>query len=464
VSFHTPGHKGRVDQFELAGFDGIYGNIIKHDISELPGADSLNCPVGCIRETMLNYAAAYGVKRTELLVNGSSSGLIAAIMSCVPRGGKLILGRNSHQAAFSALRMGGIQPIYLRPEINEELGLQTCITADEVSAACDSYLDAGAVLITSPNYFGFLSDIEEIAKIAHEHDMFLIVDQTHGAHLSFFDYEDETYNGKNYARKMLAAENQGADIVINGISESLFGLTGGGILNICTDAVDEDLLAENLRMLQAADASYILLASLDVNDIIMRKWGIKLVHAWKRDIEWLFAKAEHITGLTLVKAGRLVDYTRLNISMAELGISGEQLDRELRSRGIIAEMVHGDYVLLVTGAGSRRSDYEALAEALQEISENYIFSRSEIAHTEGFSDFIMGATDVPTKREAVPLYHADGRVVYSPITIYPPGSAIVCPGEILNAEVLSYIARAVANGDKISGVDEEGYVYVGAES
>jgi len=158
VSFHMPGHKGRSDIFERAGYGEFLRGMISEDITEIPGADALYCPETTIKAVMDNYAELYGVKHTELLVNGSSAGVMAAVLACVPRGGKLILGRNSHHSAFSALRLGGIKPVYVAPEING-FGLQAEISPETLKKACRENPDASAVLITSPNYYGALSDI-----------------------------------------------------------------------------------------------------------------------------------------------------------------------------------------------------------------------------------------------------------------------------------------------------------------
>ncbi len=187
VSFHMPGHKGRSELFAAAGYGGLVKDAAAWDITEVPGADSLFCPRGVLRNVMDNYAELYGARHTELLVNGSSAGLIAAVISSVPVGGKLILGRNSHHSVFSALRLGGINPVYLRPETDPQFNLAAEISPYELEAACDAHPDASAVLITSPNYCGVMSDISVLADIAHEHGMLLIVDQAHGAHLRFFD-------------------------------------------------------------------------------------------------------------------------------------------------------------------------------------------------------------------------------------------------------------------------------------
>ena len=143
-----------------------------------------------------------------------------------------------------------------------------------------------------------------------------------------------------------------------------------------------------------------------------------------------------------------LDYTKINISLASLGMSGARLDKELRQRGIISEMVHGDYVMLMTGAGNRSHDYARLLDALKEISENYgVLDRQR-------------TSDPRPAAEFEPLYEADGRVLYDPVIIYPPGTPVACPGEILTVEVISYISDAIGRGEKVTGVDDEGLVRV----
>ena len=105
VSFHMPGHKGRSEIFTKSGFAPWISDMVGNDITEIPGADALFCPRSSIKEVMDMYAALYGAKHTELLVNGSSAGVMASILSVVPRGGKLVLGRNSHHSAYSAMAL-----------------------------------------------------------------------------------------------------------------------------------------------------------------------------------------------------------------------------------------------------------------------------------------------------------------------------------------------------------------------
>ena len=161
-----------------------------------------------------------------------------------------------------------------------------------------------------------------------------------------------------------------------------------------------------------------------------------------------------------------LDMTKINLSMASLGISGASLDRELRHRGIITEMVHGDYVMLLSGIGNVAGDYGKVLEALLDISGNYaIVDRSAgnaARQPRPATEFELEVAGVPYEADSVPLYTAEGRVLYDPVIVYPPGTPIACPGEILTLEAIGYISEAIGRGEKVTGVDDEGLVRVEA--
>lgn len=477
-----PGHKSRRSMYSQYGYADLLNDAIKYDITEIPGADALYHPQSTLRAVMENYSELYGVRHTELLVNGSSAGIIAAVLACVPIGGKLILGRNSHHSAFSALRLGGINPVYIQPETEPRYNLSAEISPYALEDACKAHPDASAVLITSPNYCGMFSDIALLADTAHEYGMTLIVDQAHGAHLKFFDYDAKALrdSGSFVPHISHSAETLGADIVINSTHKTLLSFTGSGILNICTARVDEDAVSDMLRMLQTTSPSYLLMASLDINERIMREHGREIVTSWKADLDYFYKEASKIRGLTVVQGGgehgtgakdeecfplyryrEGPDITKINISMAELGLSGERLEKELRYKDIVSEMVHGEYLLLMTGAGNQRIDYEKLLSALKEIADSYGVGIVGEHTPRSFDAPIPEIADVPTEADLIPLYESEGRVVYDPIITYPPGTPVVCPGEIMSMEIIGYIQDLLENGDRISGVDEEGMIKVG---
>ena len=68
---------------------------------------------------------------------------------------------------------------------------------------------------------------------------------------------------------------------------------------------------------------------------------------------------------------------------------------------------------------------------------------------------------IPTAKESIPMAEAAGRVCAASIIPYPPGIPIICPGEIIDQEILDYCADLRARGEKVMGIDDQGRVLVG---
>lgn len=434
VSFRRPGHKSNEKMFAKAGFGDFFNSVIKEDISLMP--------YDAVKSLMENYADLYGAMYSEVVVTGSDDGIIAAILSTVSNGGKLIVCRDVHEASFRAMKLGQIQPVYCKPR-----------NIGEMRQTCRENEDAEAILISSPSYQGELSDVQAIADIAHKHNMILIVDQSYGAHLKFFDAVTGTRT---------TAEDLGADVVINAMDTSLLGMTGGAIINICSNRIDLDRLEDKLELLQPQSCNNLILASLDINEKIMRRWGGDMVVSWSNDLRYVYSRLEAINGVEVI-SGDGVDISKIRISLAGIGVSGEQFKKELLNAGIVPEKVFGDYVMLMTGAGNKREDYMELIKVVREITNNYAIGAHEEKQQLEAPKFTLGVTNIPNEKDLVPLYKADGRVLYNSIVTYPPGEAIACPGEIMNLELISYIAHALENEQLVDGLDEEGWVYVGLE-
>ena len=124
-------------------------------------------PFTCRDTTMEKYRQLYVVKKSYLLVNGSSGGLISAILATVGRGRKLVMARNCHKSVFNALSLSDITPVYAYPEIIDEFGVLGGVSAQEIAKCLDENQEADAVLIPSPYLFGISSDIIAIADVVH---------------------------------------------------------------------------------------------------------------------------------------------------------------------------------------------------------------------------------------------------------------------------------------------------------
>ena len=80
VSFHMPGHKGSAF-FVKYGYEDFLKKLVDCDITEIPGADNLFQAEGIIKHVQERYAKLYDVKRSYLMVNGTSGGLISSILA-----------------------------------------------------------------------------------------------------------------------------------------------------------------------------------------------------------------------------------------------------------------------------------------------------------------------------------------------------------------------------------------------
>lgn len=468
VSFHMPGHKGsRI--YRENGYGYFLDKIMDCDITEIPGADNLFQTEGIIAETMKKYERLYGVKKSYLLVNGSSGGLISAILACVRPGGKLIMARNSHKSIFNALGLASIEPVYAYPEEAEGCGILGEITAEEIVRCMDDNPDADAVILPSPNYYGICSNVRKIAEEVHKRGKVLIVDQAHGAHLRLF----EKYAGSGAGCACAecgfpeSAETQGADIVINSIHKTLASFTQSALLNLTSDRVNPFVLEDKLQTIESSSPSYPLMATLDINADLLEKSGERLIREWAGNLEYFYNEAGRIPGLKVIIPQNL-DRTKLNIDMSAYGINGNELEVLLMERDIFIELVTGNIVMCMTGIGNTRRDYERLIEALKEIAAKLGENKAggQAIRPAGQPEVLTRVLEkkaVPVEKEFVLIDEAAGRVCGSSIIPYPPGIPIVCPGEVIDEAVIEYVKARRGAGEKVIGLTAEDTVCVGRQ-
>ena len=479
VSFHMPGHKG--DRLlRKYGYGDFLDNIVDCDITEIVGADNLFQTEGIIADTMAKYRNLYNTKASYLLINGSSAGLIASILTCVPAGGKLIMARNCHKAIFNALTLGGIKPVYAYPSMVEEYGITGPVAPEKISRLLEEHPDASAVILPSPNYYGICSDIRTIADIVHAAGKYLIVDQAHGAHLKFFEGAEAGANTALSADGIFgvpeSAETQGADFVINSTHKTLCSFTQSAVLNVPAGSTFNDMytLEDKLQQIESTSPSYLLMASLDINADILTDHAGELFEEWRSNLNYFYEEAAAIDGLKFMRvtdgARQAMDMTKINLDMSGCGLNGHQLEEALLNYEIYAELVTGNILMCMTGIGNSRRDYDRLLEALRELSVGRNGAEATAATEAAGAADTAGAAlwtkhrplhEVPITKELLPIEQCAGRTCASSIIPYPPGIPLICPGEEIGAEEIDYVKRLRSQGDKVMGVDAAGLIAVG---
>ncbi|CAF1142689.1 unnamed protein product [Rotaria magnacalcarata] len=164
TSFHMPGHKGTKEPHPML-LDYFGCNLNAADLIEInQNIDYLHSPKGAVLKAQKLAAAEYRADATFFLINGSTVGNMAAIMSVVGPDQKIIIPRASHRSVYGAIVL-------------------SAVSVQAVEVLLEKHPDVVAIHLTSPNYYGVLSDIGAICKLAHSHKVALLVDEAHGSHL-----------------------------------------------------------------------------------------------------------------------------------------------------------------------------------------------------------------------------------------------------------------------------------------
>lgn len=132
ATFHFPGHnRGRAAPSSLTQLIGLKPFL--HDLPELPELDNLFSPRGPILDAQQQAASLFGSLETWFLVGGTTCGIQAAIMATCSPGEILILPRNSHISAISAMVLSGAVPKYIIPDYNFDWDIAGGVTPSQAS-------------------------------------------------------------------------------------------------------------------------------------------------------------------------------------------------------------------------------------------------------------------------------------------------------------------------------------------
>jgi len=249
VPFDVPGHKGGRGIPELTEFLGA--DCMKVDVNSMKPLDNLIHPVSVIKAAEELAAEAFGAHTAFFMINGTTAAVQAMIMSTCKEGEKIIMPRNVHRSSINALVVCGAIPVYVNPGVNHELGIPLGMSVKDIKNAIIENPDAKAILVNNPTYYGVCSNLKEIVRLAHEHDMKVLVDEAHGTHYYF---------SENMPINAMAA---GADMSAVSMHKTGGSLTQSSFL-LCGEGVDPGYVRQIINLTQTTSASYLLLSSLDL--------------------------------------------------------------------------------------------------------------------------------------------------------------------------------------------------------
>ena len=446
--FHMPGHKRHKN------FAGI-NMPFSIDITEIEGFDDLHHPKDLIFDAQKRAAKIYDADNTYFIVNGSTTGLLSAVLGCTRKGDSILIARNCHKSVYHAIYMNELNPIYVYPQFNSNTELNGEISTLDVEKLLDNHKNIKAVVITSPTYDGVVSDVRSIAKAAHKRNIPLIVDEAHGAHFGFNEYFPERAN------------RLGADVVINSLHKTLPALTMCGLIHVNGTLVNKNKIEKYLHIIQTSSPSYILMASIDSCIRFLENDGEVYFKKYVELLDYTRKRLKKLKRLQLLETENF-DKSKILISAKHTNLSGNQLsDILLQKYHLQMEMAAGTYILAMTSVADTNEGMDRLVNALEEIDSsvnegtcNIDFNLPKLKKEYTVSE-IEGLI-IDNKIKTVSKSYKDSVDMISAeyAYVYPPGIPIIVPGERISKEVCDLICNYEKLDFSIEGGKEEGMIEV----
>lgn len=442
VPFHTPGHKLRPGAFTRLqkvigpGFfavdpsDEVEAPALEHDFLEaLARAQEL-------------AAQLFEARQTLFLVNGTTGGLHFLLL---PTRGTVLFPRFSHQAVYSAMVLSQGRAAYLPASYDPEWLIPLPPAVGEVAQALDE-LEPEALVITHPTYYGTVSNLEAVGKLAQERGVLLFVDEAHGGHFHF---------SPELPRPGLKC---GADAVVQSTHKTLGSLTQTSMLHSNNDFWFAKVVQAQ-QVLQTTSPSLPFLAVLDE---IRRELAVQGRELVGRAVELGRQGRRHLAelkGVEVLPERLQADPTKIVFSLRQLGLTGIEVERILRvDYNIQVELSDYYSVLALVSVGDTPESIEKLVHAVRDlVSRRAHLGKGALPrYTLQFPKLPPAALSLREgfyhAKEPIPLQEAVGRLSGGFLTPYPPGVPLIVPGEVFTAEIVDYALWCTRIGWSLRGL------------
>ena len=341
--------------------------------------------------------------------------------------------------------MAGLEPLWLSPEIDLVTGVPIGIPVRELERVLPE--NPIALLLTEPGYLGTLSDIGALVKIAHANSMPVIIDAAWGGHFGFH---------KDMPAHVL---QMGADALITSVHKALPGYSASALLLAQSKFLSADRLEQSFETTHTTSPAGAPLASIDATRALLQTRGPELLGELLSNVSYFKEKVQSEFSLPIFlngsdfPAGRF-DPTKIVLRANQLGASGVAIENALGEHGIRVEMADQDTVVFLATLADTRADFDYLADVLIGIARTQQSTPRpsatalswSVVPTVGISmrDAYFASTEMVSAREAV------GRVSADLIAPYPPGVAVIAPGEILTEQIVQGLSASQKAGVRIA--------------
>ena len=443
--FTIPGHKQRASRLD-AGL----GLVVDSDVPLYGGLDEIKLTHQILKKAEALAATLWNADYARFSTGGSTHANQATILALGKPGDKVALSRTAHRSVLSALVLAGLEPIWLSPEIDGATGVPIGISVQEFERVLDQ--KPIALLLTEPGYLGVLSDVAALVALAHAHAIPVIVDAAWGGHFGFSDMVPQH------------CLQLGADALITSVHKALPGYSASALLIAQGKLLDLDRIEQSFETTHTTSPAGAPLASIDGCRALLQTQGRELINSlvinvdnFKNAVQLNFDLPIFLNASDFPK-GRF-DPTKIVLRANQLGASGVEIEKALIELNIRVEMADNDTLVFLATLADTDNEFDELAKELIPI----LFGLKEPPRPTATS---LSWSVVPivgiSMRDAyfaqthmVKANDAAGRISADLIAPYPPGVAVIAPGEVLTSTIIEGLAATKAAGVRIAYATDE---------
>jgi len=438
--FTIPGHKQRASRLD-AGL----GALVDSDVPLYGGLDEIKLTNQVLAQAEKLAADFWGADFARFSTGGSTHANQAVILALGKPADKVAISRTAHRSVLSALVLAGLEPLWLTPDIDNATGVPIGIPVSELERVLPE--KPIALLLTEPGYLGTLSDISALVTLAHSQSMPVIIDAAWGGHFGFH---------KDMPAHVL---QMGADALITSVHKALPGYSASALLLAQTTFLSAERLEQSFETTHTTSPAGAPLASIDATRALLQTRGEELLGELLSNVAYFKTKVQSEFSLPIFlnasnfPAGRF-DPTKIILRANQLGASGVAIENALGEHGIRVEMADQDTVVFLATLADIRADFDEVADLLIEIARTQQSAPRpsatalswSVVPTVGIS--MREAYFAPT--EMVSATDAIGRVSADLIAPYPPGVAVIAPGEVLTEQIVHGLSASQKAGVRIA--------------
>lgn len=440
IPFTIPGHKQKAHRLD----EGL-GFVVDSDIPLYGGLDEIKLTNGTLKKAEELAATFWGADYARFSTGGSTHANQAIMLALGKPGDKVAVSRTSHRSILSGLVLAGLEPIWLTPEIDSATGVPTGIPIAELERVLDQ--NPIAVLLTEPGYLGTISDLPALITMAHENSIPVIIDAAWGGHFGF------------NSRFPKHAIQLGADALITSIHKALPGYSASALLLAQGNLLNLARIEQSFETTHTTSPAGAPLASIDACRALLETRGDELtskllenVTAFKTAVQSNFDVPVFL-GPDDFATGRF-DPVKIVLRANTLGLSGIEIEEFLQKINIRVEMADQDTVVFLATLSDIEDDFKKLADALVPILKSLQGPPRSVQTSLSWS--IVPEIGISIREayfadtEFVSAWDSVGRISADLIAPYPPGVAVLAPGEVITQQIVSGLAKLLGAGVRIA--------------